>query len=132
MIEADAVIVQKRGEIMALALLTRADESLTAEWADNMPVAYGYEVLLVCDTSGDSPGTPWAVFCPSMDVVSAGRDPQDALDMIADAIYEALMDGVKPAKGDAYHEVISDYQELMAAGFPTAEAVVRPAPYPGQ
>ena len=61
---------------MALALLTRADESLIAEWAGNAPVAYGYEVLLVCDTSGDSPGTPWAVFCPSMDAVSAGRDPQ--------------------------------------------------------
>ncbi len=117
---------------MALALLTRADESLTAEWADHAPVAYGYEVLLVCDTSGDSPGTPWAVFCPSMDVVSAGRDPQDALDMIADAIYEALVDGVTPAKGDAYDDVVNYYRELIAAGFPTAEAVVRPAPYSGQ
>ena len=117
---------------MAIALLTRADESLAAEWADGAPVEYGYEVLLVCDTSGDSPGTPWAVFCPSMDVVSAGRDPQDALDMIADAIYEALVDGVTPAKGDAYDEVVSYYQELMAAGLPTAEAVVSPAPYPGQ
>ena len=114
---------------MALALLTRADESLTAEWADSAPVAYGYEVLLVCDTSGDSPGTPWAVFCPSMDVVSAGSDPQDALDMIADAIYEALVDGVTPVKGDAYNEVVSYCQELKASGFPTAEAVVRPAPY---
>ena len=114
---------------MAIALLTRADESLAAEWAGNAPVEYGYEVLLVCDTSGDSPGTPWAVFCPSMDVVSAGRDPQDALDMIADAIYEALVDGVEPAKGDAYDEVISYYLELKAAGLPTAEAVVRPAPY---
>ena len=83
---------------MAIALLTRADESLAAEWADGAPVEYGYEVLLVCDTSGDSPGTPWAVFCPSMDVCSAGRDPQDALDMIADAIYEALADGVEPSK----------------------------------
>ena len=117
---------------MAIALLTRADESLVAEWADSAPVEYGYEVLLVCDTSGDSPGTPWAVFCPSMDVVSAGRDPQDALDMIADAIYEALVDGFEPSKGDAYYEVVSYYQELMAAGLPTAEAVVRPAPYPVQ
>ena len=117
---------------MAIALLTRADESLAAEWAGSAPVEYGYEVLLVCDTSGDSPGTPWAVFCPSMDVCSAGRDPQDALDMIADAIYEALVDGVEPAKGNAYHEVISYYQELMATGLPTAEAVVSPAPYPGQ
>lgn len=117
---------------MAIALLTRADESLAAEWAGGAPVEYGYEVLLVCDTSGDSPGTPWAVFCPSMDVVSAGRDPQDALDMIADAIYEALVDGVTPTKGDAYDEVVSYYHGLMTAGFPTAEAVVKPAPYPRQ
>ena len=117
---------------MALALLTRADESLAAEWAAGEWPAQGYEVLLVCDTSGDSPGNPWAVFCPSMDVCSAGRDPQDALDMIADAIYEALVDGGKPARGAAYDEVVSYYQELMAAGFPTAEAVVTPAPYSGQ
>ena len=117
---------------MAIALLTRADESLAAEWAGKSPVDYGYEVLLVCDTSGDSPGTPWAVFCPSMDVCSAGRDPQDALDMIADAIYEALVDGVQPAKGEVYDEVVGYYRELMAAGLPTAEAVVSPAPYPGQ
>ncbi len=117
---------------MAIALLTRADESLTAEWADHAPVAYGYEVLLVCDTSGDSPGTPWAVFCPTMDVVSNGRDLEDALNMVADAIHEALVDGVVPVKGDAYNEVVSYYRDLMAAGFPTAEAVVRSAPYPGQ
>jgi hypothetical protein len=55
---------------MALALLTHADESLAAEWAGNAPLEYGYEVLLVCDTSGDSPGAPWAVFCLSMDAVS--------------------------------------------------------------
>ena len=114
---------------MAMALLTRADESLAAEWAENAPVACGYEVLLVCDTSGDSPGTPWAVFCPSMDVVSNGRDPQDALNMIADAIYEALTDRVTPAKGDAYDEVVGYFQELMAAGYPTVEAVVSPAQY---
>ncbi len=115
---------------MALALLTRADESLAVEWAAAEWPAQGYEVLLVCDTTGASPGAPWAVFCPSMDVVSNGRDPQDALNMIADAIYEALTDGVTPAKGDAYDEVVSYYRELMAAGFPTAEAVVKPAPYP--
>ena len=117
---------------MAIALLTRADDSLTAEWAGGAPVEYGYEVLLVCDTSGDSPGTPWAVFCPSMDVCSAGRDPQDALDMIADAIYEALIDGVEPAKGDACDEIAGYCRELKAAGLPTAEAVVRPAPYQGE
>ena len=116
---------------MALALLTRADESLEAEWADNAPVAYGYEVLLVCDTSGDSPGTPWAVFCPSMDAVSAGRDPQDALDMIADAIYEALVDGVTPVERNTEEWLGELYAEIVAAGCPTATAVVRPAPYAG-
>ena len=115
---------------MAIALLTRADESLAAEWAGGAPVAYGYEVLLVCDTSGDSPGTPWAVFCPSMDVCSAGRDPQDALDMIADAIYEALVDGVTPVD-QSIEECLGDlYEGMIAAGCPMATAVVRPAPYP--
>ena len=38
---------------MVIALLTRADESLAAEWAGGAPVEYGYEVLLVCDTSGE-------------------------------------------------------------------------------
>ncbi len=114
---------------MAIAPLTGADESLSAEWAGSAPVEYGYEVLPVCDTNGGSPGTPWAVFCPSMDVVSAGRYPQDVLDMIADAIYEALVHGVEPTKGDAYEEVIGYHSGLRAAGFPTAEAVVRPAPY---
>ena len=116
---------------MAIALLTRADESLTAEWADHAPVAYGYEVLLVCDTSGDSPGAPWAVFCPTMDVVSAGRDPQDALDMIADAIYEALVDGVTPVNRNTEEWLGGLYEEIVATGCPTATAVVRPAPYPG-
>jgi hypothetical protein len=114
---------------MALALLTRADESLTAEWADHAPVAYGYEVLLVCDTSGDSPGTPWAVFCPSMDVVSAGRDPQDALDMIADAIYEALVDGVTPVARNIGDWLGDLYEEMVAEGYPMATAVVQSAPY---
>ena len=49
---------------MALALLTRADESLAAEWAAGEWPEQGYEVLLVCDTSGSSPGNPWAVFVP--------------------------------------------------------------------
>ncbi len=114
---------------MAIALLTRADESLTAEWAGDAPVEYGYEVLLVCDTSGDSPGTPWAVFCPSMDVCSAGRDPQDALDMIADAIYEALVDGVEPVNRSTEEWLGGLYEEIVATGCPTATAVVRPAPY---
>ena len=117
---------------MALALLTHADESLAAEWADNLPVAYGYEVLLVCDTSGDSPGTPWAVFCPSMDVASAGRDPQDALDMIADAIYEALVDGVTPVNRSTEEWLGGLYEEIVATGCPTATAVVRPVPYYGE
>lgn len=114
---------------MAIALLTRADESLAAEWAGKAPVDYGYEILLVCDTSGDSPGTPWAVFCPSMDVVSAGRDPQDALDMIADTIYEALVDGVEPVIRSTEEWLGGLYEEIMATGCPTATAVVRPAPY---
>ncbi len=114
---------------MALALLTHADESLAAEWADHAPVEYGYEVLLVCDTSGDSPGTPWAVFCPSMDAVSAGRDPQDALDMIADAIHEALVDGVIPVNRSTEEWLDGLYEEIVATGCPTAAAVVRPAPY---
>ena len=117
---------------MAMALLTRADESLLAEWADDAPVAYGYEVLLVCDTSGDSPGTPWAAFCPlPWMVASAGRDPQDALDMIADAIYEALVDGVEPAKGDAYDEIVGDYQELMAARVPHCRSSGKAGALPG-
>ena len=89
-------------------------------------------MLLVKDTSGSSPGTPWAVFCPLLDVVSAGRDPQDALNMVADAIYEALVDGVAVAEAGNYDEVVGFYNELKVAGFPTAEAVVRPAPYSGQ
>ena len=115
---------------MALALLTRADASLVAEWADGEWPAQGYEVLLVCDTSGDSPGTPWAVFCPSMDVCSNGRDPQDALDMIADAIYEALADGITPVDRNAEEWLGELYEEIVDAGCPTATAVVRPAPYP--
>ena len=117
---------------MAMALLTRVDESLVEEWAVKAPVDYGYEVLLVCDTSSDSPGTPWAVFCPTMDVVSAGRDPQDALDMIADAIYEALVDGVKPANRSTEEWLGGLYEEIVATGCPTATAVVRPTPYSGQ
>ena len=114
---------------MALALLTRADESLAAEWAAGEWPAQGYEVLLVYDTSGDSPGNPWAVFCPSMDVCSAGRDPQDALDMIADAIYEALVDGVVPVNRTIEECLGELYEEIVTAGCPTATAVVRPAAY---
>ena len=114
---------------MAMALLTRADESLAAEWAGNDWAAQGYEVLLALDTTGSSPGYPWAVFCPSFDLVSAGRNPQDALDMIADAIHEALADGATPAEPADGKGIFGLCQELTAAGFPTADAVVRPAPY---
>ena len=130
--EQGAIITERRGEIMAPALLTRTDGSTAvgSAYAGRMQTQ-GYEVLLVCDTSGASPGNPWAVFCPSLNVCSAGSDPQDALDMIADAIYEALLDGANPEKGAAYDEVVGYYHELMAAGFPTAEAAVTPAPYSG-
>ena len=119
----------QRDDGSTLALLTRADDVLAAEWADAMPATDGYEVLLVRDTNGDSPGNTWAVFCPSMDMVKDGSSPQDAMTMIADAIYKALEDGMKPAKGAAYDEVLSQYHELRADGFLTAEAVVLPAPY---
>lgn len=114
---------------MALALLTRADASLASEWADNAPADYGYEVLLVCDTTGSSPRTPWAVFCPSMDLASAGCNAQDALNMIADAIHEALADGVAPISRSTEEWLGDLYREMVDAGCPTATAVVRPMPY---
>ena len=117
---------------MAIALLTRADESLAAEWAPYDWAAPGYEVLLALDNTGSSPGYPWAVFCPSFDLASAGRNPQDALDMIADAIHEALYDGAIPSICADGEGMLALYQELAAAGFPTASAVVRPAPYAEQ
>ena len=117
---------------MALALLTRTDASLASEWSGRAPVEYGYEVLLVCDTSGASPGNPWAVFCPALDVASAGSDPKDALNMIADAIYEALADGVYAVSDQNYDKTMEFCRELREAGFPTAEAVVCPAPYSRQ
>ncbi len=119
----------RRRDGSPLALLTRADDILAMELADAVPATDGYEVLLVCDTNGESPGNRWAVFCPSMDMVKDGSNPQDALEIIADAIYKALEDGGKPAKGTVYDEVVSHYRELRADGFPTAEAVVLPAPY---
>ena len=68
-------------------------------------------MLLVKDTSSSSLGTPWAAFCPLLDVVRAGRDPQDALNMIADAIYEASVDGVIAAEAGNYDEVVGFYNE---------------------
>ena len=117
---------------MAMALLTRADESLAAEWPAHDWAAPGYEVFLVLDNTGASPGYPWAVFCPFFDLVSAGRNPQDALDMIADAIHEALAYGATPAKPTDGKGMLGLYQKVSAAGFPTADAVVRPAPYPNR
>ena len=114
---------------MAMALLTRADDALAAEWAAHDWAAQGYEVMLVLDTTGDSPGNPWAVFCPSLNLVSSGSDPQDALDMIADAIDDALAHGATPAEPVDGEGMLGLYQEIVAAGFPTADAVVRPAPY---
>ena len=114
---------------MAMALLTRADESLAAEWDGHDWAAQGYEVMLVLDTTGDSPGHPWAVFCPALDLVSSGSDPQDALDMIADLIYDALAYGATPTEPVDGEGMLGLYQEIAAAGYPTADAVVRPAPY---
>lgn len=116
---------------MAMALLTRADAALATKKASPDWPAQGYEVMLVLDTTGDSPGNPWAVFCPALDLVSAGRNPQDALDMIADIIHDALAYGATPAEPVDGKGMLGMYQELAAAGFPTANAVVRPAPYQG-
>ena len=52
--------------------------------------------------------------------------------MIADAIHEALVDGVTPVNrsiGECLGEL---YDEMIAAGYPMATAVVRPAPYLGE
>ena len=116
---------------MAMALLTRADAALATKKASPDWPAQGYEVMLVLDTTGDSPGNPWAVFCPALDLVSAGRNPQDALDMIADIIHDALTHGATPSEPVDGQGMLGLYQEIAAAGFPTASAVVRPAPYPG-
>ena len=132
-----------RGITMAMAQLTRADESVafewtTAEWdcrqpgihlvADAHDVAIRgrqrYEIRLVKDTSGSSPGYPWAVFCPALDLISAGSIPCDALEMIADAVNEALADGAIPGYSTDNGALEALYQELVQAGLPTAEVAI--------
>ena len=128
---------------MTMAQLTRADASVyfectTAEWdcrrhgihlvADAHDAAIRgrqpYEIRLVKDTSGSSPGYPWAVFCPALDLISAGSTPYDALGMIADAINEALTDGAIPGYGPNNGALDVLYQELVQDGLPTAEAAI--------
>ena len=128
---------------MTMAQLTRADASVafewtTAEWGCRQHgiqlVDYApdtairgwqrYEIRLVKDTSGSSPGYPWAVFCPALDLISAGSTPRDALEMIADAVNEALTDGVTPGYGTDNGALDALYQELVQAGLPTAEAAI--------
>ena len=79
---------------MTMAQLTRADALVAFEWAvaewgcrqhgiqlvvDAHDVAIRgrqrYEIRLVKDTSGSSPGYPWAVFCPVMDLISTVSTP---------------------------------------------------------
>ena len=117
---------------MTMAQLTRADASVafectTAEWGcrqhgiqlvvDAHDAAIRgrqrYEIRLVKDTSGSSPGYPWAVFCPALDLISAGSTPCDALEMIADAVprrYSGITDN---------GALDTLYQELVQAGLPT-------------
>ena len=128
---------------MMAAQLTRADESAAFEWAaaewgcrqHGIQLVAGahdtaiqgrqrYEIRLVKDTSGSSPGYPWAVFCPALDLISAGSTPYDALGMIADAINEALADGATPGYGPDSGRLDALYQELVQAGLPTAEAAI--------
>ena len=128
---------------MTTAQLTRADASVAFEWTEDewgcrqhgiQLVDYApdttirgrqrYEIRLVKDTSGSSPGYPWAVFCPELDLISAGSTPCDALEMIADAVNEALTDGVTPGYGTDSGALDTLYQELVQAGLPTAEAAI--------
>ena len=128
---------------MTMAQLTRADESVAFDWTaaeqgcrqhgiqlvvDAHDVAIRgwqrYEIRLVKDTSGSSPGYPWAVFCPALDLISAGSTPCDALEMIADAVNEALADGAIPGYGQDNGALEALYQELVQAGLPTAEAAI--------
>ena len=128
---------------MTMAQLTRADESVAFEWAaaeqgcrqhgiqlvaDAHDAAIRgrqrYEIRLVKDTSGSSPGYPWAVFCPALDLISAGSTPWDALEMIADAVNEALTDGAIPGYCTDNGTLDALYQELVQAGLPTAEAAI--------
>ena len=128
---------------MTMAQLTRADASVAFEWATaewgcrqhGIHLVAGahdvaiqgrqrYEIRLVKDTSGSSPGYPWAVFCPVLDLISAGSTPCDALEMIADAINEALTDGTTPGHGPDSGALDTLYQKLVQAGLPTAEAAI--------
>ena len=128
---------------MMAAQLTRADDSVAFEWAvaeqgcrqqgiqlvvDAHDTAIRgrrrYEIRLVKDTSGSSPGYPWAVFCPALDLISAGSTPCDALEMIADAVNEALADGTIPGHSPDNGALDALYQELVQAGLPTAEAAI--------
>ena len=128
---------------MMAAQLTRADESVAFEWR---AVEWGYrqhgihlvagahdtairgrqryEIRLVKDTNGSSPGYPWTVFCLALDLISAGSTPCDALEMIADAVNEALTDGATPGHGPDSGALDTLYQELVQAGLPTAEAAI--------
>ena len=128
---------------MTMAQLTRADESVTSEWtaaergcrqhwihfvagAHDAAVQgrQRYEIRLVKDTSGSSPGYPWAVFCPVLDLISAGSTPCDALEMIADAVNEALTDGAIPGYSTDNRALDTLYQELVQAGLPTTEVAI--------
>ena len=128
---------------MTMAQLTRADDLVVFEWAaaeqgcrqhgiqlvvDAHDAAIQgwqrYEIRLVKDTSGSSPGYPWAVFCPALDLISAGSTPCDALEMIADAVNEALADGAIPGYSPDNGALDTLYQELVQAGLPTAEAAI--------
>ena len=128
---------------MTMAQLTRADATVAFEWAiaeqgcrqhgiqlvvDAHDTAIRgrqrYEIRLVKDTSGSSPGYPWAVFCPVLDLISAGSTPCDALEMIADAVNEALADGTTPGYSTDSGALDALYQELVQTGLPTAEAAI--------
>ncbi len=128
---------------MMAAQLTRADAPVAFEWAaaehgcrqrgiqlvvDAHDVAIRgrqrYEIRLVKDTSGSSPGYPWAVFCPALDLISAGSTPCDALEMIADAVNEALADGAIPGHSQDNSALDALYQELVQTGLPTAEVAI--------
>ena len=128
---------------MTMVQLTRADEPVTFDWmaAEQGCRQHGiqlvvdahdaairgrqrYEIRLVKDTSGSSPGYPWAVFCPALDLISAGSTPYDALEMIADAVNEALADGAIPGYSPDNSALDALYQELVQAGLPTAEVAI--------
>ena len=66
---------------------------------------------------------------PSEVVASAGSIwwityAPDALEMIADAVNEALTDGATPGYGTDSGALDALYQELVQAGLPTAEVAI--------